>query len=225
MPDFNTLKTQLAKVKPSNTAMADYKITNTAAASCPTTNTKWASSEKLPPIVNPELCECMVNSLSCAAASGLSGEDIGETFGLVCGTDPKACEGIKRDPETGVYGAYSMCTGEQQLSFALDQYYQHQKKASTACDFGGNAKTKTGTTPGTCANLVKAAGTAGTGTVTALPGNAQGTGTGTSSSGSPSGSASGNAASGIVPASTTGLMAVSAYLLVAGMTGMGMILL
>lgn len=227
LADFDTLKTQLAKAKPSNTAMSAYQVTNTAAASCPAATGNWQSSEKLPPIVNPELCECMVKSLSCTVADGLEGEDIGDLFGQVCGLNPKACEGIARKPSTGVYGAYSMCTGEQQLAFALDQYYQLQKKAKDACDFGGKAKLVQGSASGNCGNLVKAAGTAGTSTVTAVPGNAAAAGTGAASGSSPSGSTTGtgNAAASVVPAFNTGLLAIGAYLVVAGATGMGMILL
>jgi hypothetical protein len=229
LPDFNALKTQLAKVNPKNTAMAQYQVTNTAAASCPATTGVWASSEKLPPVANAELCECMTKSVSCTVADGLEDEEIGELFGQVCGMlDGKACNGIARDPKAGTYGAYSMCTGRQQLAFALDQYYQLQKKASDACAFGGKAKIQQGSTAGSCSNLVKAAGTAGTGTVTALPGNAQGTGTaGTGSGTSPSGSGTGtgNAAAMTIPAFNTGLLAVVVYVLFAGMTGVGMILL
>lgn len=171
----------------------------------------------------------MTKSVSCAPVDGLEDEEIGELFGSVCGMlDGKACTGIARDPKKGVYGAYSMCTGRQQLAFAFDQYYQLQKKASDACSFGGKAKVVQGSAAGSCSNLVKAAGPAGTGTVTALPGNAQSTGgSGTGSSTSPSGSStsSGAASAMTVPALNTGLLAMAVYVVFAGMTGVGMVLL
>ena len=217
----------MAKVNPKNTAMAQYQVTNTAAAACPAATGTWQASEKLPPVANSQLCECMAKSVSCTVADSVDDEDIGELFGTVCGLNPKACAGIARDPSTGIYGAYSMCTGRQQLAFALDQYYQLQKKASDACGFDGQAKLQQGSADSTCSNLVKAAGTAGTATVTALPGNASGTGgsSGTSPSGSSTGTSTGNAAASVVPAFNTGLLAVGVYVLVAGMTGVGMILL
>lgn len=219
LADYTALKSQLAKVTPSNTAMADYKVTNTAAAACPATGTAWRSSEKLPPAVSPALCECMVKSLSCVAADNLSGEEIGELFGLVCGLDEKSCAGVARNPQTGIYGAYSMCSGQQQVSFVVDQYYKNQKQAKDACDFNGKAKTQQGSTQGTCDTLVKAAGTAGTNTVAA---SAAGTG---STSGS-TGTSSGNAAVGtVVPQFNVGMLTMSLYVIVAGLTGAGMILL
>jgi len=170
----------------------------------------------------------MTKSVTCTAADNLEDEEIGQLFGQVCGLlDGKACAGIQRNPKTGTYGAYSMCTGRQQLAFALDQYYQLQKKASDACGFGGKAKLQQGSTSSSCSPLIKAAGTAGTGIVTALPTNSQGTGTAHDSTNAPSNSTSktGNAAASTVPAFNTGLLAVAAYVLFAGLTGAGMILL
>lgn len=231
LADFTALKSQLAKATPTNTAMAAYKITNTAPAACPATGTAWRASEKLPPVVNPDLCSCMVKSLSCTVADNLSGEEIGDLFGTVCGLDSKSCAGVARNPNTGVYGAYSMCTGEQQLSFVVDQYYKNQKKAADACDFKGKAKVQTpASSDGSCTNLVKAAGTAGTGTVTAQASAASGaggaSGTGSSTSGTATSSKSGNSASGVVvPAFSIGMLQMGLYVLVAAFTGAGMIML
>lgn len=222
MADFGTLKSQLAKVAPSNTALSAYSVTNTAAASCPTVGTAWQAHSDLPPVVNPDLCACMVKSLSCVGDSGLTGEQIGDVFGFVCGADAKACAGVKRDPSTGTYGAYSMCDGAQQVSFVVDQYFKNQKKATTACDFDGKFKVVTpASSSGNCAALVSAAGTAGTGKVTA---GVSGTGTAASASGSATGS--GNAAVGtVVPQFSFGMLQMGLYVMVAGLTGAGMILL
>ncbi|KAB8293110.1 hypothetical protein EYC80_007469 [Monilinia laxa] len=222
LPDFTALSKQLATVTPSFTNSASYTPTNTVAQACPATGTAWAASSNLPPIANAELCECMVKSLSCVADSGISGDSSAELFDYVCGLDSKACDGIGKNATTGVYGAYSMCTSSQQLSFVFDQYYQNQNKASTACDFNGSAKLQSGSKSSTCSSLISQAGTAGTGTVTTAP-----TGTGASSSSSASTTSTSKSSSGstIVPRLDLGLLQLGAYVVAAGMAGAGMILL
>jgi hypothetical protein len=222
LPDFTALSKQLALATPSSTASADYIVTNTQPQACPATGANWAASDNLPPIANADLCSCMVTSLSCVAISGLSGNETATLFSTVCGLDNSACDGIYTNGTTGVYGAYSMCSASQQLSFAFDQYYQNQKKASTACDFNGNAKIQLGSTSSSCSSLLSRAGTAGTGIVTATP-----TGT-SSSSGSSSSSTSTKTSAGgavIIPWFHMGLLQLGAYILVAGMAGAGMIIL
>ncbi|TGO55122.1 hypothetical protein BCON_0096g00150 [Botryotinia convoluta] len=222
LADFTALSKQLASVTPSFTNSASYTVTNTVAQACPATGTAWAASSDLPPIANAELCECMVKSLSCVANSGISGNSSADLFDYVCGLDSAACDGISKNATTGVYGAYSMCTSAQQLSFVFDQYYQNQGKIATACDFSGNAKTQTGAKSSTCSSLISQAGTAGTGTVTSAP-----TGTGSSSSSSGTSTSTKKSAAGatIVPRFDLGLLQLGAYLVVAGMAGAGMIML
>ncbi|THV54842.1 hypothetical protein BGAL_0019g00430 [Botrytis galanthina] len=222
LSDFTALSKQLASATPSFTNSASYTVTNTVAQACPATGTAWAASSNLPPIANAELCECMVKSLSCVANSGISGNSSADLFDYVCGLDSAACDGISKDATTGTYGAYSMCTSAQQLSFVFDQYYQNNNKAATACDFSGNAKTQTGAKSSTCSSLISQAGTAGTGTVTSAP-----TGTGSSSSSSGSSTSTKKSAAGatIVPRFDLGLLQLGAYIVVAGMAGAGMIML
>lgn len=220
LPDFTALSKQLAKATPSSTASADYVVTNTQAQACPATGADWSASSNLPPIANADLCDCMVKSLSCVSSSGLSGNKTADLFDYVCGLDSAACDGIGKNAKTGVYGAYSMCSSSQQLSFVFDQYYKSQSKAATACDFDGSAKIQSGSTSSSCSNLLSQAGAAGTGTVTSAP-------TGTGSSSSSSGTSTKKSAAGavIVPRLDMGLLQLGAYLLVAGMAGAGMILL
>lgn len=223
LPDFTSLSAQLAKATPSNTKSSAYVVSNTVAQACPATGTAWAAASALPPIANAELCTCMMSSLSCQANTGLTGNQTATLFSTVCGLDSAACSGITTNATTGVYGAYSMCSSYQQLSFAFDQYYKAQGKASTACDFGGNAKTHTSSTSSSCSSLLSQAGTAGTGTVTTAP-----TGTGSSSGSSSSGSSTtSKSASGavIIPRFDLGLLHLGAYLLVAGAAGVGMVML
>nr|QFF92533.1 13-beta-glucanosyltransferase isoform 1 [Botrytis fabae] len=222
LSDFTALSKQLASATPSFTNSASYTVTNTVAQACPATGTAWAASSNLPPIANAELCECMVKSLSCVANSGISGNSSANLFDYVCGLDSAACDGISKNATTGTYGAYSMCTSAQQLSFVFDQYYQNNGKAATACDFSGNAKTQTGAKSSTCSSLISQAGTAGTGTVTSAP-----TGTGSSSSSSGTSTSTKKSAAGatIVPRFDLGLLQLGAYIVVAGMAGAGMIML
>ncbi|KAK6608939.1 glycolipid anchored surface protein [Botrytis cinerea] len=206
LSDFTALSKQLAS----------------ATQASPTLPPTLLPTHNLPPIANAELCECMVQSLSCVANSGISGNSSADLFDYVCGLDSAACDGISKNATTGVYGAYSMCTGAQQLSFVFDQYYQNQNKAATACDFSGNAKTQTGSKSSTCSSLISQAGTAGTGTVTSAP-----TGTGSSSSSSSTSTSTKKSSAGatIVPRFDLGLLQLGAYVVVAGMAGAGMIML
>jgi hypothetical protein len=170
----------------------------------------------------------MVSSLSCVANTGLSGNETASLFSTVCGLDNAACDGIAANATTGIYGAYSMCDAYSQLSFAFDQYYSNQGKASTACDFNGNAKTQSGSTSSSCKSLLSQAGTAGTGTVTTVPtGTGSPAGSGSSGSSSSSSTSTKKSAAGavIVPRFDMGLLQLSAYVVVAGMAGAGMILL
>lgn len=226
LPDFTALSQQLAKATPSSTASSAYKVTNTQPQACPATGTSWAASSNLPPIANSEVCSCMVSSLSCVANTGLSGNETAQLFSTVCGLDNSACSGIIANGTTGVYGAYSMCDAYSQLSFAFNQYYSAQGKASTACDFSGNAKTQTGSSNSSCKALLSQAGSAGTGTVTTAP-TGTGSSSGSSSSSSSSSTTTKKSAAGavIVPRFDMGLLQLSAYIVVAGLAGAGMIVL
>lgn len=223
LPDFTALSKQLAKATASSTAMSAYSPSNTVAQACPTVGTDWAASSNLPPAANAALCDCMVSSLSCVANSDISTNDTATLFSTVCGLDNSACAGISANATTGIYGAYYPCSPDQQLSFAFNQYYLSQKKASTACDFNGNAKVQKSSSSSSCSAALGQAGSAGTGTVTAVLSS---TATGTSSSsGSASTTSKGAAGAVVVPRLDMGMLQLGAYLVVAGMAGFGMILL
>jgi 1,3-beta-glucanosyltransferase GAS1 len=219
LADFTALSKQLALATPASTNSANYVVTNTVAQACPATGVDWAAASALPPIANADVCTCMVSSLSCVAETGLSANATATLFSTVCGLDKAACQGIASNGNTGVYGAYSMCNSYQKLSFAFDQYYKSQNKASTACSFNSQAKIQSGSTSSSCSSLLSQAGSAGTGTVTTVP-----TGTGASSS---SGTSTKKSAAGavIIPRLDMGLLQLGAYLFAAGIAGAGMILL
>ena len=202
--------------------MSEYKPKNTEARKCPPVNNKWEASSSLPPIANSQLCDCMMASLECTANSDIDVEDIGTQFGFVCGQDPEACTGIQHNATTGEYGAYSMCSAQQKLAFAFNQYYTRNKKDAKACDFSGNGKTQKSSVDSTCKPLIDAAGTAGAGTVTAKPtsGGAKGTG---AAGGSETSDSAGMAVR--VGEVNTGMIAMGGYVMAAVMVGAGIVIM
>lgn len=225
LPDFTALSSQLAKATPSSTSLSAYTPANTAAQSCPTVDASWSASSNLPPIANPDTCSCMLSSLSCIAKSGLTGNRTAEIFDYICGADKNACNGINANATTGTYGAYSMCNAYEKLSFVINAYYNDNKKAASACDFNGDAKTVSASSGSNCSSVLSAAGTAGTGSVTAVPtgsGSGSGTGSGSSSSQSTTKSAAGATT---IPRFDMGLLQLGVYIVTATLVGAGMVLL
>ena len=227
--DFENLSSQIAKVSVTGTAMSAYSATNSA-ASCPSTGTDWAAvATPLPPTPNQELCSCMYQSLGCVVTSGTSADDYEDLFGTVCGYG-SACDGIAANGSTGTYGAYGMCNSTEQLAYAFNAYYVAQSSSASACAFSGAAATKAPSTAGaTCSSLLAEAGTAGTGTVTSQP-TGTGAGAGSASSGSGSSGSSAASSSGAgnmntVPGAENGLLPMAIVVLLAAVSGMGMIVL
>jgi 1,3-beta-glucanosyltransferase GAS1 len=212
LPDFTALSKQLALVTPTSISKAGYTPSNTAAKACPATGAEWAASSNLPPAVSPELCSCMLTSLSCVASNGLSGEQVGSLFSTVCSVDHKACDGISTDAAAGVYGAFSMCDAHSKLSFAMHQYYQNQMQVPTACDFKGNAKLQSASVSPSCSALLSKSG------FTAAKPAAMAAATG----GNPKKNAAGAV---LVPRSGVGLLQLGASLMIFGLAGAALILL
>lgn len=222
LDDFTSLSSQLAKVTPTGVQMNDYTPTNTAKSRCPSVGSIWAAeATPLPPAPNAQLCKCMYDSLNCVVSDSVDEQDYGDLFGIVCGLkDGEACRGIAKNATTGSYGAYGMCNAKEQLGFALNQYAKGQLDGN-GCNFSGSASSKQATATGSadsqCKALVSQAGSAGTGTVTAVP-----TGTGAAVSGSKSPDAAGALT---VPTFETGALQLGAYIFTAVISGMAMILL
>ncbi|KAF9888359.1 1,3-beta-glucanosyltransferase gas1 [Aspergillus nanangensis] len=222
--DYSYLSKQLAKATPTGVKKSEYKPSNSALASCPPVNGNWlATPSPLPPSPNQQLCDCMEESITCKLKDNVSGKKLDKLFGTVCGFDG-ICDGITTNATTGKYGAYSVCSPEQQLSFAMDLYYQEQEKegnGADACDFDGAASTqKSGNSDGSCDSLLKAAGTSGTGSVQASPTDASGGAAGASASGSE------GAAFMVAPGSVqVGYLQLGAYVVTAVVAGASMILL
>lgn len=220
MADFTSYSNEIKSATPSGTNKASYTPTNSALQSCPTVGSDWrAQASPLPPSPDPALCGCVYDASACVPDSSLSNKKLGSFLDIVCGyTD---CSGLNSNATTGEFGAYSMCNVKDQLAFALDKYYSEQKKAATACSFSGSASTKATTkATGTCSTQIKEAGTAGTGTVTT-----EATATAGSDSGASTSTSKGAGVVHVHSSVTFGSFQVCAYVGIALLTGMGMILL
>ncbi|KAF5865960.1 1,3-beta-glucanosyltransferase gas1 [Aspergillus alliaceus] len=224
MSDFNSLSSQIQKATATGVKSADYTPT-ASARTCPKVGDDWqADAKDLPPTPNADLCSCMEEGLTCVVKDSVSEKDFGKLFGTVCGNEG-VCDGLAHNPKKGKFGAYSMCSPRQQLSFVMDQYYQKQSKENqaSACDYKGAASTKKSSKPtGTCSSLLEQAGSAGTGSVSSKPTGSGGGGSSSSSS-STSDSAAGLMLS---PRSVhVGVWQIGAYVVTAIATAAGMILL
>jgi len=135
----------------------------------------------------------MYDALQCVVDPSTSTSDYSDLFGYVCGKDTHACYGIDSSSKQANYGAYSMCSASQQVSWVLNSYYLSQNKDSSACDFKGDAKTKSASVNSKCKKLLVEAGAQGTGSVTSKP---TVTGAGAASAGSGSASSSSSAGGG-----------------------------
>jgi len=176
-PDFTSLRSQLASISPTITRRSTYTPTNSPPA-CPSVGGSWqAQASPLPPTVNPQLCQCMAASLQCNIKD-TNEEDYADVFNYICGANQNFCNGITRNATTGKYGGYSGCDPKDQLAFAANQYYIGNSRRADACSFGGKATTQSAQTASSCAPLLSAVGSNGSG----APPTATGRGTaGTSS--------------------------------------------
>lgn len=156
--------------------MDKYTPKNTKLETCPATGKDWQASANLPPTPNQDTCDCMVKSLECVPSGTPSAKEATELFDYICGDGGADCTGIAVDGEKGEYGAYSMCSTQEKLSYVMNQIYIKNNKASTACDFEGMGKKQTPKdSDSTCDALIK---------------NAEDGATATSSTGSASGAES-----------------------------------
>lgn len=172
LEDFTTYKNLITKVNPQGVSMDDYSPSNTQASKCPAVNQAWgAIADPLPPTANPQLCSCMVDSLTCVVKPSVSPKEYGDIFDYACSEgDKDTCLGTYTDAEKGEYGAYSMCDAEQKLSWVLTKYQQSQGGSDDACDFKGKAQTQQPkNSEDQCNDLLDQAGENGEGTVNAQP--------------------------------------------------------
>jgi 1,3-beta-glucanosyltransferase GAS1 len=167
LPDFTSYSSQIAKITPSSTYASNYVITNSFTTSCPTL-AAFSASPTLPPVVNQNVCLCMMNSLSCIAKEGLNSTTELSALQGICGSDSGECPALHGDGQNGTYGAFSMCNVTQRLSWALNR--QHGE-SFTSCGSDPNAQIQNSDyfQEGQCAEVMDEAGYEGTGTVTTFP--------------------------------------------------------
>jgi hypothetical protein len=221
LPDFTAYSSQMAKVTPTGVNSAEYTPTNTVARACPTIGPSWEAVAQLPPAPDSEICSCMVQNLTCIANPNLSDKAIKTQYDYVCDKrNSNSCEGIEADAKNGTYGAYSMCSVIDRLSWAFNTYYLNQTENNpdnnNPCDFNGAGKIQNPSPASSCSAAITRAGADGNGIVTAGPSPS---GTGSRSSNSDEGAAS----SVTIPNYSFGILIT--YLVVAALTGGGMILL
>ncbi|XWW92817.1 hypothetical protein V2A60_000744 [Cordyceps javanica] len=145
--DYDGLKKAHAAADPKGVDMDKYSPSGKA-ATCPDVSKAWQAASQLPPTPNKDLCKCMADSLECVVDDSLDEKSYGDLFGNVCG-NAKICAGINGVTKLGNYGAYSMCTPKEKLSFVLDAYYQANGKSSSACGWKG-AKLQKGSAASSC---------------------------------------------------------------------------
>jgi hypothetical protein len=162
-PDFTSLQSQLASVTPSPTQRSAYTPKNSPPA-CPSVGGSWmAQASPLPPTVNAQLCSCMTASLQCNIKSD-NATAYPEVFDYIC-KNSKFCNGIARNATTGTFGSYSGCNPKEQLAFVANQYYLGNSKSASACNFDNKATVQSAATASSCAALLSAVGTGGSGAV------------------------------------------------------------
>ncbi|OAQ77980.1 1,3-beta-glucanosyltransferase [Purpureocillium lilacinum] len=172
--DFSALQTKIRGAQPKGVSMSDYNPSNKA-MSCPTVNSSWQASDTLPPTPDANVCSCMVKTCECVPADGLAATSYSDIFDFICGKDASLCSGIQGNATTGKYGVYSMCDSKDQLAYALNAYYNDQKKAKDACSFKGQAKTQTATKNSNCSALASSPGSNSTGSSGSKDNGAAGT--------------------------------------------------
>lgn len=218
LADYAPLQTQLASAKPSGVEMGSYTPANSALA-CPPVASNWAAASVLPPTPDKGVCACMMSTLGCQAKTSIDKESFGPLFAQVCGyNDGKPCASIVRNTMTGTYGAYSMCNATEQLSWAFNAYYSSLPTSdqSKGCDFGGNATVVKVSAQSSCSSVLSSA-------TAALPGASGGS----AGSGAASSTTKKSDGGEIVGASLGfgKYMFAVGFTLVAGLSGMGMIML
>lgn len=216
MKNYNALKTVIASVAPSSTAMSNYNPTNSPQP-CPPVSDAWNVGVGLPPTPNRQTCECMFAGITCAPAKNLAQKDYGALFGNICGQKGNPCAGINGNTATGIYGAYSMCNDQQKLGYVLDTYYKMNGNKASDCAWNGAATLVTpAQVASSCRPLLDQASA-----TNSVAQTAPAAGTGTGAPGKP------NAAAGspLEGAFSLGGLVATFYAMAAMVAGAGLILL
>lgn len=166
LADFTSYSSQIAKITPTSTFASNYVVTNTFTASC-STGASFSASPTLPPVVNQNVCGCMMNSLNCIAKIGLDAGAAESRYEQLCGTSSEDCPALHGNGSNGTYGAFSICTINQRLSWALNELYRY---SSEGCIQDASAQYQSSIySSGDCEEVMYEAGHYGTGTITTFP--------------------------------------------------------
>ncbi|KAF7958960.1 hypothetical protein EAE96_002485 [Botrytis aclada] len=121
--NYKSLSTQLAAINPSITQMSAYTPTITTAPSCPDEDETWTASTILPPTADTLVCDCMIASLHCKVDPSTSANTIASVQATLCTSNSTFCDGFTSNVTSSTYGAFSVCSPWQQVSWAINQYY------------------------------------------------------------------------------------------------------
>jgi X8 domain-containing protein len=181
-PGYTALQSQLRLIRPSSAEFSQYAPTITPIECQNFTSedtvgrrdnatTRVYVATPLPQKPSKRLCECMLASLSCIAASYEDFSTFVNNQPESCNQDKRVCAGVDWDSNKGTYGAFSACNYTEQRSWTLNQIYVTQNRSEKACkDHGGIYRPTNTTLPNEdCRILLDQAGPQGTGTVTYTP--------------------------------------------------------
>ncbi|KAJ3371135.1 1,3-beta-glucanosyltransferase gas1 [Allomyces arbusculus] len=143
LPDFTNLKNQWSGAKPTPISMNSVK-SSTSRPQCPGVDDTWmATASPLPP--TPSKCACQKMAVEagreCRATLPFNWTytEKAAFLGDLCGKVSCVDLGSADDFASGQYGKYGACSVDAKISWALNAYYEAQKKDATACNFGGKA--------------------------------------------------------------------------------------
>lgn len=137
LKDYSYYSEQMNSISPSLAKAKSVGASSTSTLSCPASAKTWKASPSLPPTPDEDVCDCVSDSLSCVVSDKVDSDDYGKLFGTVCGKID--CSAVSSSGENGTYGAVSFCSDKEKLSYLLNEYYEKNDKASSACSFDGSA--------------------------------------------------------------------------------------
>ncbi|EIM92490.1 uncharacterized protein STEHIDRAFT_117496 [Stereum hirsutum FP-91666 SS1] len=221
--DFDNLKTQLGQVSPPNSPSSGSS--SSSFPSCPAENSTFLASTSLPPTPVDSACSCLATSVSCQFTptqdpDAVVGDLLNQACGLL-GEQGGSCDDIAANGTTGSYGSVSPCDASTKLAYVFSLYYEKTNKASTSCDFSGNAtisRSNSLSAPSAASScLASASGTSVPVLASSASGTATGAGSGSSSTASSgSGNSSGAVATADMGAGLRGLVAVIGMTVMSG---------
>jgi 1,3-beta-glucanosyltransferase GAS1 len=169
LADFTSYSSQIAKITPSPTFASNYVVSNTFTPSC-STGAAFSASPTLPPVVSQNICACMVASLGCISKPGLDPAIIAARYQNTCGTTSENCPALHGNGANGTYGAFSICSIEDRLSWALDKLYEYTTGGCYNDPYAVVTHSSYYPRSGAnCAEALYEAGPSGTGTITTFP--------------------------------------------------------